>query len=87
MNLHYRIAYYLIAYTFYAAWAFSCFIAEKKDDGSREYKMSLDYYKNRKKKSCDCLFMTLFLFSLAGIPPFAGFWENIICSTLQFSQI
>ncbi|MBK7252881.1 MAG: hypothetical protein IPI04_02940 [Ignavibacteria bacterium] len=84
------IAYYLIAYTFMQLGAFIVVsLLEKKDDGSREYKnVDLDYYKGLGKRNpVIALFMTLFLFSLAGIPPFAGFWGNIICSTQQFSQI
>ncbi len=71
------IAYYLIAYTFMQLGAFIVVsLLEKKDDGSREYKnVDLDYYKGLGKRNpVIALFMTLFLFSLAGIPPFAGFW-------------
>ena len=50
--------------------------SHRADDGSREYKnVDLDYYKGLGKRNpVIALFMTLFLFSLAGIPPFAGFW-------------
>lgn len=71
------IAYYLIAYTFMQLGAFVIVsMLEKKDDGSREYKnIDLEYYKGLGKRNpVIALFMTLFLFSLAGIPPFAGFW-------------
>lgn len=71
------IAYYMIAYTFMQLGAFIIVsILEKKDDGSREYKnIDMDYYKGLGKRNpLMALFMTLFLFSLAGIPPFAGFW-------------
>lgn len=71
------IAYYLIAYTFMQLGAFIvASILEKKDDGSRDYKnISLDFYKGLGKRNpAIALYMTLFLFSLAGIPPFAGFW-------------
>jgi NADH-quinone oxidoreductase subunit N len=71
------IAYYLIAYTFMQLGAFIVVsIIEKKDDGSRDYKnIDIDYYKGLGKRNpVLALFMTLFLFSLAGIPPFAGFW-------------
>jgi NADH-quinone oxidoreductase subunit N len=71
------IAYYLIAYTFMQLGAFIIVaMLEKKDDGSREYKnIDLDYYKGLGKRNpVIATFMTFFLFSLAGIPPFAGFW-------------
>ncbi|HMS66188.1 MAG TPA: NADH-quinone oxidoreductase subunit N [Ignavibacteria bacterium] len=71
------IAYYLIAYTFMQLGAFIIVsIIEKKDDGSREYKnIDIEYYKGLGKRNpVLSIFMTLFLFSLAGIPPFAGFW-------------
>jgi NADH-quinone oxidoreductase subunit N len=71
------IAYYLIAYTFMQLGAFIIVsMLEKGDDGSREYKnVDLDYYKGLGKRNpVLALFMTFFLFSLAGIPPFAGFW-------------
>ena len=71
------IAYYLIAYTFMQLGAFIIVsIIEKKDDGSREYKnIDIEYYKGLGKRNpVLSIFMTMFLFSLAGIPPFAGFW-------------
>lgn len=71
------IAYYMIAYTFMQLGAFIVVsLLEKKDDGSREYKnVDMDYYKGLGKRNpLLALFMTLFMFSLAGIPPFAGFW-------------
>jgi NADH-quinone oxidoreductase subunit N len=71
------IAYYLIAYTFMQLGAFIVVaMLEKRDDGSREYKnVDLEYYKGLGKRNpVIAIFMTLFLFSLAGIPPFAGFW-------------
>jgi NADH-quinone oxidoreductase subunit N len=71
------IAYYLIAYTFMQLGAFIvASILEKKDDGSRDYKnIDLEFYKGLGKRNpVIAAFMTLFLLSLAGIPPFAGFW-------------
>ncbi len=71
------IAYYLIAYTFMQLGAFVvASILEKRDDGSRDYKnIDLEYYKGLGKRNpMIALCMTLFLLSLAGIPPFAGFW-------------
>lgn len=71
------IAYYLVAYTFMQLGAFIIVsILEKKDDGSRDYKnIDLSYYKGLGKRNpVIAIYMSLFLFSLAGIPPFAGFW-------------
>lgn len=71
------IAYYLIAYTFMQLGAFIIVsIIEKKDDGSRNYvNTEIDSYKGLGKRNpVLALYMTLFMFSLAGIPPFAGFW-------------
>lgn len=71
------IAYYLIAYTFMQLGAFIIVsILEKKDDGSRDYKnVNLEFYKGLGKRNpLIATSMTLFLLSLAGIPPFAGFW-------------
>lgn len=71
------IAYYLVAYTFMQLGAFIIVsIVEKKDDGSRDYKnIDLSSYKGLGKRNpVLAVYMSLFLFSLAGIPPFAGFW-------------
>ncbi len=71
------ISFYLIAYTFMQLGAFVIVsILEKQDDGSRDYKnVDLDYYKGLGKRNpWMAVFLTVFLFSLAGIPPFAGFW-------------
>lgn len=71
------IAYYLVAYTFMQLGAFIiASLLEKRDDGSRDYKnVDLEYYKGLGKRNpVVATYMTLFLFSLAGIPPFAGFW-------------
>lgn len=71
------IAYYLIAYTFMQLGAFIvASILEKRDDGSRDYKnVDLEFYKGLGKRNpFIAICMTLFLLSLAGIPPFAGFW-------------
>ncbi|MDZ4711133.1 MAG: NADH-quinone oxidoreductase subunit N [bacterium] len=86
------IAYYLIAYTFMQLGAFIVVsIIEKKDDGSRDYKnIDLEYYKGLGKRNpVIALYMTLFLFSLAGIPPFAGFWGKyyLFYSAIQANMI
>ncbi len=71
------IAYYLIAYTFMQLGAFIVVsLIETKTADGRDYKnISLDDYKGLAKKNpVLATFLTIFLFSLAGIPPFAGFW-------------
>ncbi|MBN8568834.1 MAG: NADH-quinone oxidoreductase subunit N [Ignavibacteria bacterium] len=71
------IAYYLVAYTFMQLGAFLIVsIIEKKSADSKDYaNLNLDSYKGLAKRNpWLATFMTLFLFSLAGIPPFAGFW-------------
>ncbi len=71
------IAYYLVAYTFMQLGAFLIVaIIEKKSEDSKDYaNLNLDSYKGLAKRNpWLATFMTLFLFSLAGIPPFAGFW-------------
>lgn len=86
------ISYYLIAYTFMQLGAFIIVaMLEKKDDGSREYKnIDLDYYKGLGKRNpVIATFMTFFLFSLAGIPPFAGFWGKyyLFYAAIKSNQI
>jgi len=71
------IAYYLVAYTFMQLGAFLIvsIIERKSEDGKDYTKLDLDSYKGLAKRNpWLAVFMTLFLFSLAGIPPFAGFW-------------
>jgi len=71
------IAYYLVAYTFMQLGAFLIVaLVEKKSEDSKDYaNLNLDSYKGLAKRNpWLATFMTLFLFSLAGIPPFAGFW-------------
>jgi len=86
------IAYYLIAYTFMQLGAFIVVsLLEKEDDGSREYKnVDLDYYKGLGKRNpLIAVCMTFFLFSLAGIPPFAGFWGKyyLFYAAIKSNQI
>lgn len=86
------IAFYLIAYTFMQLGAFViASILEKKDDGSRDYKyIDLEFYKGLGKRNpVIASYMTLFLLSLAGIPPFAGFWGKyyLFYSAIQANLI
>ena len=71
------VTYYLVAYTFMQLGAFIIVsILEKKDDGSRDFKnVNIEDYKGLARRNpVMATFLTIFLFSLAGIPPFAGFW-------------
>ncbi len=71
------VMYYLIAYTFMQLGAFIVVsIIEKRSADNKDFaNIDLDNYKGLAKKNpVLALFMTIFLFSLAGIPPFAGFW-------------
>ena len=71
------IMYYLIAYTFMQLGAFIVVsIIEKKSADNKDFaNIDLENYKGLAKKNpVLAAFMTIFLFSLAGIPPFAGFW-------------
>lgn len=71
------ITYYLVAYTFMQLGAFIVVsLIETKTADGKDYKnISLDDYKGLAKRNpVLATFLTIFLFSLAGIPPFAGFW-------------
>lgn len=71
------IMYYLIAYTFMQLGAFIVVsIIEKPADASNDFKnISINDYKGLAKRNpMLAAMLTMFLFSLAGIPPFAGFW-------------
>ena len=71
------ITYYLIAYTFMQLGAFIVVsIIESRSDDKTDFKfISLTDYKGLAKRNILlATFLSVFLFSLAGIPPFAGFW-------------
>lgn len=71
------VAFYLMAYTFMQLGAFILVsIIEKPSDGSNDYKgVDLNDYKGLAAKNPSlAVLLTIFLFSLGGIPPFAGFW-------------
>jgi NADH-quinone oxidoreductase subunit N len=71
------IAYYLVAYTFMQLGAFIVvsMIETKTADGKDYKNINLNDYKGLAKRNpVLATFLTIFLFSLAGIPPFAGFW-------------
>jgi len=71
------ITYYLIAYTFMQLGAFIVVsIIESRSDDKTDFKfINLTDYKGLAKRNLLlATFLSIFLFSLAGIPPFAGFW-------------
>lgn len=71
------ISFYLFAYTFMQLGAFILVaVAEKNTEDKRDYgNVNLSDYKGLAKKNpVFAIFLTIFLFSLGGIPPFAGFW-------------
>lgn len=71
------IAFYLLAYVFMQIGAFILVSAYEKAtaDGKDFANVTFDDYKGLAKKNpFAAILMTVFLFSLAGIPPFAGFW-------------
>lgn len=71
------ITYYLIAYTFMQLGAFIVVsIIESSSDDKKDFKfINLTDYKGLAKRNLLlATFLSVFLFSLAGIPPFAGFW-------------
>jgi NADH-quinone oxidoreductase subunit N len=71
------IAFYLLAYTFMQLGSFILVsIAEKSSENKKEYlNVNITDYKGLAKRNPSfAVFLTIFLFSLGGIPPFAGFW-------------
>ena len=71
------ITFYLIAYTFMQLGAFIIVsIVEGSSDDKKDFKyiMLEDYKGLAKRNLLLATFLSVFLFSLAGIPPFAGFW-------------
>lgn len=71
------ITFYLLAYVFMQLGAFIVVSAYEKStaDGKDFANVTFDDYKGLAKKSpFAAIIMTIFLFSLAGIPPLAGFW-------------
>jgi NADH-quinone oxidoreductase subunit N len=86
------VAYYLVAYTFMQLGAFIIvsMIETKTADGKDYKNISLDDYKGLSKRNpVLATFLTIFLFSLAGIPPFAGFWGKyyLFYSAIQANLI
>ncbi|MCB0722072.1 MAG: NADH-quinone oxidoreductase subunit N [Ignavibacteriae bacterium] len=71
------VTYYLVAYTFMQLGAFIVVsLIETKTADGKDYKnINIEDYKGLAKRNpMLATFLTIFLFSLAGIPPFAGFW-------------
>lgn len=67
------IMYYMLAYLFANMGAFACAIAFEKNYGSYEIK---DYQGLSKESPALALVFTIFLLSLAGIPPMVGFFAK-----------
>lgn len=71
------IAFYLLAYVFMQLGAFiAVSVYESATFDCKDFKnVTFDEYKGLAKQNPFlAIFLTVFLFSLAGIPPFAGFW-------------
>lgn len=71
------ISFYLLAYVFMQLGAFIVVSVYEKssDDGNDFRNVTFDEYKGLAKRSpLLAVSLTVFLLSLAGIPPFAGFW-------------
>ena len=71
------IAFYLIAYVFMQLGSFIlvAVLETNETDKTGDNNLNLDYFKGLAKRNPMLgIFFTIFLFSLAGIPPFAGFW-------------
>jgi NADH-quinone oxidoreductase subunit N len=71
------VAFYLLAYVFMQLGAFIVVsVVEKSTADSKDFaKVTFDDYKGLSKRNPFlAILMTIFLFSLAGIPPLAGFW-------------
>lgn len=86
------IIYYLVAYVFMQLGAFIIIsILEQNSVDTNEFKnLELNNYKGLAKNNpVLAIFLTIFLFSLAGIPPFAGFWGKyyIFYSAIQANLI
>lgn len=70
------IAFYMMAYTFMQLGAFIVVsLTEKNSENDATNNLSIESYKGLAKRNpIMATFLTVFLFSLAGIPPLAGFW-------------
>ena len=84
------VVFYLISYILMQLGAFIIvgMVEEKTTDGS--LKNSLESFKGLGKTSpAMAALLTIFLFSLAGIPPFAGFWGKyyVFLSAIQINYI
>ncbi len=86
------IAFYLLAYVFMQLGAFiAVSIFESATEGGKDFKnVTFDEYKGLAKRNPFlAVVLTIFLFSLAGIPPFAGFWGKyyIFYSAIKMNLI
>ncbi len=84
------VLFYLVAYILMQLGAFIIISMVEENTGKVNAKNTLESYKGLgKKHPFLATLMTIFLFSLAGIPPFAGFWGKyyIFLSAIQVNYI
>ncbi len=84
------VLFYLVSYILMQLGAFIIIGMVEEKTGDPAVKTSLEGYKGLGKTSPGlALLLTIFLFSLAGIPPFAGFWGKyyIFLSAIQIQFV
>lgn len=84
------VLFYLVSYILMQAGAFIIISMVEEKTGDSASKNTLESYKGLGKTNpMLSLLMTIFLFSLAGIPPFAGFWGKyyIFLSAIQVNYL
>jgi len=84
------VMFYLVSYILMQSGAFIIISMVEEKTGDNTSKNTLESYKGLGKTNpMLSLLMTIFLFSLAGIPPFAGFWGKyyIFLSAIQVNYL
>ncbi|HMQ80658.1 MAG TPA: proton-conducting transporter membrane subunit [Ignavibacteria bacterium] len=84
------VLFYLVSYILMQSGAFIIISMVEEKTGDNTSKNTLESYKGLGKTNpMLSLLMTIFLFSLAGIPPFAGFWGKyyIFLSAIQVNYL
>ncbi len=84
------VLFYLVSYVLMQSGAFIIISMVEEKTGDNDSKNTLESYKGLGKTNpMLSLLMTIFLFSLAGIPPFAGFWGKyyIFLSAIQVNYL
>jgi NADH-quinone oxidoreductase subunit N len=84
------ILFYLVSYILMQLGAFIAVGIVENSISDSEKRNDLESYKGLgKRKPLAAAFLTIFLFSLAGIPPFAGFWGKyyIFLSAIQSNYL